>query len=290
MPCSPATSSNRLGSAAAAAAVSGGHTSSRAAAPWQLPGLCRHLQCTRKATQHLLISTTKCATSGCGTTPQQGAPPLQLTYRQTRHTPQPASQSTATSAPWLAAPDSRIRRQRVVGHVNAGHPHVPPRLRKAAAVHQRQRPCHLLPAEAAGQLLHRRHAGLTSRWACEVNGMGRQLGAALRWLCVLEVRMCFRHSSSGCNALHICRPVGCIQPAVGTTAMQNLLHVDLPQSCPTKAVSPAQQHTHPAHLASGLQHAAHVLRLSQGILILELCQLSIAPVQPGQVHMSRQRI
>jgi hypothetical protein len=43
-PRSPATSSKRLGSCRAAAAMLGGQTSSRAAAPWQLPGLCMHLQ------------------------------------------------------------------------------------------------------------------------------------------------------------------------------------------------------------------------------------------------------
>jgi hypothetical protein len=43
-PRSPATSSKREGSARCAAAVSGGHTSSSAAAPWQLPGLCTHLK------------------------------------------------------------------------------------------------------------------------------------------------------------------------------------------------------------------------------------------------------
>ena len=46
----------------------------------------------------------------------------------------------------------------------------------------------------------------------------------------------------------------------------------------------ATQHTLPqppqtaTHLAGRLKHAAQVLRLPQGVLILQLCQLSIAPV------------
>lgn len=130
MPPSPATSSNRLGSPAAAAAVEGGHTSSSAAAPWQLPGLWMHLQQVAGEAGHR----------------EQAA---WVPFLPADH----STRGVRLASRRDHSPDVGIGCEGVVAQVDSGHPDVHALLHKAAAVREGERPGNLLFGEAAAELL-----------------------------------------------------------------------------------------------------------------------------------------